>query len=167
MAGFLYAILLWKPYNLEVARLIKRGGPRNEAFFSAADSVFKKQNRVISVPWRVRTPATEVWDLQPRLERRIPKSILKILENRRFRAAYDFFELRSRIGEVDKDVADWWTKIQEVDFTQQQKMIDVLRKSPGARKESETTEPGVLKKKSRRRRYRGKKNVDVNASSGS
>lgn len=168
MAGFLYAVLLWRPYNLEVEKLIKRGEPRSEAFFiSAADSVFKRQNRVISIPWRVRTPATEVWDLQSRLERRAPKTILKTLDNRRFRAAYDFLELRSRVDEVDKDIVDWWTKIQEVSFPEQQKMIDVLRNSPIARKESETNDPKTFKKKPRRRRYRGKKKVAVNASSGS
>lgn len=36
----------------------------------------------------------------------------RLLEHKRFRAAYDFLLLRSRCGEVDKETADWWTELQ-------------------------------------------------------
>ena len=134
MAGFLYAVLLWKPFVLEAEKQVEHGMRRNEAMWAASESVFKQQNKVISIPWRVRSPATEIWDLQPRLEKRVPRSIEKLLENRRFRAAYDFLELRSRIGEVDLDLVQWWTDIQEADGTQQKKMVDALRNQTGSSK---------------------------------
>ena len=155
MAGFLYAVLLWKPFCGELERMMQLGNRRNEACFTAAEVVFKAQNKVISVPWRVRTPATDVWDLQYRLENRIPRTIQKLLIHRRFRAAYDFLELRSRVGEVDKSLVDWWTTIQQVDPGQQQSMISALKKESGANK------PGSGKNKRRWRRHRGKKNTDV------
>jgi poly(A) polymerase len=127
MAGYLYAVLLWKPFVMEVEKKIEQGMRRNEAIWAASESVFKQQNKVISIPWRVRSPAIEIWDLQPRLEKRIPRSIEKLLENRRFRAAYDFLELRSRVGEVDSELVQWWTDIQKADGEQKKKMVDALR----------------------------------------
>ena len=37
---------------------------------------------------------------------------MKLLEHRRFRAAYDFMLLRAETGEVDSDVAQFWTEAQ-------------------------------------------------------
>ena len=157
MAGYLYAVLLWKPFVVDTEKKIEHGMRRNEAMWAASESVFKQQNKVISIPWRVRTPATEIWDLQPRLEKRVPRSIEKILENRRFRAAYDFLELRSRIGEVDSDLVQWWTDIQKTDGPGQKKMIDVLRNQSGSSK------PRSRNRNRNRHRNRSKK---VEGSSG-
>ncbi len=132
MAGYLYAVLLWKPFVIDVEKKVEQGMRRNEAMWAASEAVFKQQNKTISIPWRVRSPATEIWDLQPRLEKRIPRSIEKLLENRRFRAAYDFLELRSLVGEVDSEIVEWWTEIQKADVAQQKKMVDVLRGQTGA-----------------------------------
>ena len=79
----------------------------------------------------------EIWNLQPRLERRAGKRAFRLLDHPRFRAAYDFLLLRSDVGEVDRELADWWTEFQEVGEGEQRAMVNKL--SGG-------------KKKSRRRR---------------
>ena len=37
---------------------------------------------------------------------------MKLLEHRRFRAAYDFMLLRSEVGQFDVDGAKFWTDVQ-------------------------------------------------------
>jgi poly(A) polymerase len=39
----------------------------------------------------------------------------KLMEHKRFRAAYDFLVLRSRCGEVEPALADFWTGAQQGD----------------------------------------------------
>ena len=127
IAGFFFAVILWQPYCVRLQRNLASGVRINEAQWNAAEFVFKSQSRTVSIPWRVRTPSTEIWEMQPRLESRIPRTITKILENRRFRAAYDFLLLRSGIEEVNKELSEWWTKIQECTGDRRQSMIAQLR----------------------------------------
>ena len=46
---------------------------------------------------------------------------MNLLGHRRFRAAYDLMLLRASSGEVDQDLADFWTDIQEQTEDQQRK----------------------------------------------
>ena len=52
--------------------------------------------------------------LQPRFERRDGRRALRLLDHPRFRAAYDFLLLRAAAGEVDAELAQWWTDIQSL-----------------------------------------------------
>jgi poly(A) polymerase len=52
--------------------------------------------------------------LQSRFERRAGRRALRLLEHPRFRAAYDFLLLRAAAGEVDPELAAWWTRLQEL-----------------------------------------------------
>jgi poly(A) polymerase len=49
------------------------------------------------------------------------------LEHKRFRAAYDFLVLRSRAGEVEPELAEWWTEIQEQNAEEQQTAFGTKR----------------------------------------
>lgn len=60
--------------------------------------------------------------MQPRLVSRRGRAA-RLLENRRFRAAYDFLVLRSEAGDADSEAADWWTRFQEVDESQRHSMV--------------------------------------------
>jgi poly(A) polymerase len=40
----------------------------------------------------------------------------------RFRAAYDFLLLRAEAGEVDSELAEWWTSFQEVNAEERNRM---------------------------------------------
>lgn len=53
--------------------------------------------------------------MQPRFEKRRGKRALRLISERRFRAAYDFLLLRSLEEPELKELADWWTEIQEKD----------------------------------------------------
>jgi poly(A) polymerase len=50
----------------------------------------------------------EIWLMQPRFERRAGSSPFSLVEQPRYRAAYDFLRLRADSGEIDVELADWW-----------------------------------------------------------
>lgn len=60
--------------------------------------------------------------MQPRFEKRRGKRALKLISERRFRAAYDFLLLRALEEEL-QELADWWTTIQEVDADERWEMV--------------------------------------------
>jgi poly(A) polymerase len=72
------------------------------------------QNLRIAVPKRFSYPMREIMRMQPRFEKRRGKRAESLLEHRRFRAAYDLLLLRVELGEVDPELAQWWTDIQEL-----------------------------------------------------
>jgi poly(A) polymerase len=55
----------------------------------------------------------EMLALQPRFATTHGKRAMNLLEHRRFRAAYDFLVLRAEVGDVDADLAQFWTGVQE------------------------------------------------------
>lgn len=139
--AFLYTVLLWHPFNQRYQALSRDTRNYAQALHQAADEVFAVQSLQVSIPRRVSGPATEIWALQGALERRRPRTIQPTLQNRRFRAAYDFLVLRARIGDADQGLADWWTQIQDCGPEEQNRMIQALAKGgagddhpPGRRK---------------------------------
>lgn len=139
--AFLYAVMLWYPMKQEAERHVARGMGWHEATHIAEQWVVRQQANATAVPRRFTTPMREIWGLQSRLERRTGKRAYRMLEHPRFRAAYDFLLLRSEVGEVDVELAQWWTRFQEVADEDKRVMVGEL---------------SVGKKRSRRRRPRKK-----------
>jgi poly(A) polymerase len=83
----------------------------------------------------------ELWLLQPRFLQRGGSRPYRLLEHPRFRAGYDFFELRARSGNAPQDIADWWERFQFASVDERETM---MLKDDGP-------------KKKRRRRRGGKK----------
>ncbi|MGI9316246.1 MAG: polynucleotide adenylyltransferase PcnB [bacterium] len=139
--AFLFAVVLWGPFSERYRQLSQ--GSRNtvQAMHQASDEVFAAQCLQVSVPRRVSTPSIEIWELQGTLERRRPRTIRSILENRRFRAGYDFLLLRARIGEVDQELVDWWTRIQDLDNDGRGKMIGELSPDKSHRRSRKRRSP--------------------------
>ncbi len=113
IAGFIFAVLLWGPFRQELEKRHRSGLSRDQACLSASEEVFRVQDRTVAVPWRARSPAIGIWELQAALELKTPKAANRILQRRWFRAAYDFLLLRSQVGEINPEIADWWTRRQE------------------------------------------------------
>jgi poly(A) polymerase len=106
--AFLFAALLWPAYCRELAVLQKQGVDANVAQQRAADRVTLHQAERIALPRRFSQPMQEIWLLQPRFTQRLRKRVFRLLAHPRFRAAFDFLELRA-IGSPDlaEDVAFW------------------------------------------------------------
>ncbi|MEK6805159.1 MAG: polynucleotide adenylyltransferase PcnB [Pseudomonadota bacterium] len=111
--SFLFASLLWPCVRERAAELkTKQGHPEFIAITQAGDEFFARQSQRIAVPKRFSFPAREIWQLQPRFERRRGGAPQKFLTHPRFRAAYDFLLLRAAHGEPVQELADWWTQAQ-------------------------------------------------------
>ncbi|MFN3919840.1 MAG: polynucleotide adenylyltransferase PcnB [Methylohalobius sp.] len=121
---FLYAALLWEPVRLEFKRRQAAGRAPAVALQEAASAVLTEQVRHVAIPRRVALPMREVWMLQPRLERCQGGRPLRLLEHPRFRAGYDFLLLRSAAGEVETEVASWWTRFLQAEEDERRKMLE-------------------------------------------
>jgi poly(A) polymerase len=120
--AFLFAVLLWEPVRRRWQALQEEGRSSIEAMAMASHEVASRQQRQVAIPKRHGLPMREIWTLQPRLERRQGKRAMVLIGHPRFRAAYDFLLLRAEAGEVDQEIADWWTHFQEVDAGERARM---------------------------------------------
>ncbi|MCL4150731.1 UNVERIFIED_CONTAM: hypothetical protein GTU68_010580 [Idotea baltica] len=148
--AYLLAFMLWPDVEERTLARVDGGMSLSESLMTASDEVLKQQIAVISIPKRFSGPMREIWQLQPRLEQFRGKRALKLMEGRRFRAAYDFLCLRSSIEPRLKPMAKWWTEVQEL---QEDERLDFISKKPAIHGLwGEPKAESANKKKRRRRR---------------
>jgi poly(A) polymerase len=109
---FLFAVVLWPAIQAALARGPRCEGAEVQEMLAACETAVSRQQSRVAVPRRFTLPLREILALQPRFERREGKRALRLLENTRFRAAYDFLVLRAAAGAADPELAQWWTDIQ-------------------------------------------------------
>ena len=148
--AFLFAALLWPAYCRELAVLQKAGVDPSVAQQRAADRVTLHQAERIALPRRFSLPMQEIWLLQPRFTQRQRKRVFRLLAHPRFRAAFDFLELRL-IGnpEFAEDVAFW----REAQLQSPEHLAESLESSRAAGElhEAESTLQAPRKRRRRRR----------------
>ena len=109
---FLFAVLLWPAIQraYDRARAREDGDPKQLLSMRArghgAPAGAGRGSEAIHVAdARDRRPAAALRAARGR-------RALRLLDHPRFRAAYDFLLLRAAAGEVDEELATWWTEIQ-------------------------------------------------------
>jgi poly(A) polymerase len=122
--AFLFAALLWEPVRNSAARLVAEGTAEPVAIQEAADEVLARQTERVAIPRRFSVPMREIWQLQARLANPSGRRAWRDAAHPRFRAGYDFLVLRAEAGEIDPAAAQWWTRFQEVDHSEQQGMVE-------------------------------------------
>jgi poly(A) polymerase len=106
--GFLFACLMWPAYCRELAVLQNSGCELSVAQQRASDRVTIRQIERIALPRRFSLPMHEIWQLQTRFSQRTRKRVFRMLAHPRFRAAYDFLELRAfGAPELLEELAFW------------------------------------------------------------
>ena len=83
-----------------------------EAQRRAADRVTLHQVARTALPRRFSLPMQEIWLLQPRFSLRQRKRVFRLLSHPRFRAAFDFLELRLVASESHADDVAFWREAQ-------------------------------------------------------
>ena len=145
--AFLFAALLWPAYCRELAVLQKSGADPAIAQQRAADRVTLHQAERIALPRRFSLPMQEIWLLQPRFTQRLRKRVFRLLAHPRFRAAFDFLELRSNGNpEIAADV-EFWREAQS-DPEHAAQMLEAARAHEAEGGEGE----GAPRRRRRRRR---------------
>ena len=142
---FLLGVFLWWPVKkLAEIRRSEEKMSESQSLALAAYEIVSQQQRRISIPKRFTVPMREMLSLQPRFEFRRGKRAMKLLDHRRFRAAYDFMVLLSEVGLASRETAQFWTDVQTQSAAQRAESFGI-----GA--------PGQGQKKRRPRRRRRRK----------
>ncbi len=129
--SFLFASLLWRQVHLRSLDIVKRGEQTGiQALMDAADSVLEEQTEKLAIQKRFSSDMREIWFMQPRCEKRLPRSIWRLFEQPRFRAAVDFLQLRAAAGEFDSVLAQWWMDLADADDSTRATMLEDLAKQP-------------------------------------
>jgi len=144
---FLFAILMWPAVQRAFAKLGHADDGDPQQLLAACDQVTARQQARVAIPKRFTLPLRELVGLQPRFERREGRRALRLLNHPRFRAAYDFLLLRAAAGEVDAELAKWWTEIQSA--SADERIARVESAAPGQR-----AAPDGPRRRRRRRRRR-------------
>jgi poly(A) polymerase len=132
--AFLFAALLWPAVQADAVEHRDRGLTPLQAMDAAGMDVLERQISQVSVPRRFSLASREIWSLQSRLEQRRGKRAVQLLARPRFRAAYDFLLLRAEAGEDVAEMADWWTRFQEMDDVGQKAALEGAGPAPRRRR---------------------------------
>jgi len=122
--AFLLAALLWPALSHLLPEYREQGYSEQDAIITATRKLLNKQTKHVVIPRRISTVIQEIWLLQPRLTRRKNKAALKVMQNIRFRAGYDFLILRQQSGEPLEDWVTWWTQAQSRDTSERPQFED-------------------------------------------
>jgi poly(A) polymerase len=123
---FLFALLLYGP----IAKIIESTPPERwhelSTILDACDRAARQVQTRVTLPKRFSLGMREMFALQPRLEHPRGRRALRVLEHPRFRAAYDLLLLRAEFGLAPTEIAQWWTRVQEVSAEERGRMADEL-----------------------------------------
>ena len=137
--SFMLACLLWHEVLGRWTALKEAGESPFPALQQAIDAVFEARIGDISGRGKLAADMREIWQMQPRLERRTVSSAPGMVEQPRFRAGFDFLRLRADVGEVPQELAEWWEDYSLGTPEEREALLDALKASqsrrvPAARK---------------------------------
>ncbi len=144
--SFMLACLLWHDVQERWTDLRAGGMAAMPALQQAVDAVFEARIGDISGRGKLAADMREIWQMQPRFERRAPASILSLAGQERFRAGYDFLRLRADSGELAHlggvELADWWEDFHLGSDEDREAMLEELRAAQTAARGRREAAPG-------------------------
>ena len=111
--AFLLAALFWTATEQRADELMARGESALQAIHSAGQQIVQEACQHMAIPKRFSFAMRDIWDLQPRLERRQPKRVKDLLAHRWFRAAFDLRLLREASGDESDECSAFWSAQQQ------------------------------------------------------
>ena len=111
--AFLLAALFWPATEQRADQLMARGESPLQAMHSAGQQIVQEACQHLAIPKRFSFAMRDIWDLQPRLERRQPKKVKDLLAHRWFRAAFDLRLLREASGGEGDECSAFWSAQQQ------------------------------------------------------
>lgn len=152
--GFVLAALLWPNANRHWQHNMQQGMKPIPALSEAISTLKETIEKGWGVPQRFSSTMREIWQFQPQFQNMRGSRPHKLLAQPRFRAAYDFLVLRGQVGEVSKELVQWWTDFQHASPEKRAEM------SLGAQAPADA---GVQKRKRRRRKKKAAPKSDTAA----
>jgi poly(A) polymerase len=106
--SFIYAVFLW-PYFQELEENFSNSKTMDELF----KKVIHDQSKFIAIPDFFQSTIFSIWSLQSSFLNLSKRNVSYLTGFSKFRAAYDFFYIRSLINDDLKRFADHWYEIQK------------------------------------------------------
>lgn len=129
--SFLLACVLWSDVRDGWAQRLARKQHPFPALQDAIDDVFNARIGDVSGRGKLAADMREVWMMQPRFDKRTGSTPWSLVEQPRFRAAFDFMRLRADVGEVDVVLADWWQEFSLASDAVREDLLAQLRDEQG------------------------------------
>jgi poly(A) polymerase len=126
-ASFLLASVLWSDVRDGWQRRLSQKMHPFPALQESIDDVFNARIGDVSGRGKLGADMREIWMMQPRFEKRTGSTPFSLVEQPRFRAAFDFMRLRADVGEVDVMLADWWQEFSQASDALREDLVAALR----------------------------------------
>lgn len=151
--AFMFAAILWYPLIHQAEQLMESHNLNDyDAIMEASNHILDRVVKSIAIPRRHTATIREIWQLQLRMPRRNGKRAFRLMELNKFRAGYDFLEMRGEIeGGETEQLAKWWDTFQNAGRNMRQAMVNDLDAAVPTRKrpKSRRRKSGQPQKKSK------------------
>jgi hypothetical protein len=126
--SFLMACVFWHEVSARWQALRDQGESLMPALQAAVDATFDARIGDISGRGKLAADMREIWQMQPRFDKRTGSSPAALLAQPRFRAAFDFMRLRADAGEIDMELVEWWESYSMGDEDKRRDLMEAARK---------------------------------------
>jgi poly(A) polymerase len=113
--SFLLACVLWEDVKLGWDDKVAHGVHRVPALQEAVDEVFNLRIGDVSGRGKLASDMREIWAMQTRFEKRTGSGPWSLVDHPRYRAGFDFLQLRAKSGEIEDTLVDWWHEFASAD----------------------------------------------------
>jgi len=149
---FLFAILLYGPVGAAIEAAPRERWNDVGTILEAVDAAVRSIQPRVALPRRFALGVRDMFAMQPRLESPRGRRALRLLENPRFRAAFDLLALRAEVGLASRELVEWWTALQQAS---PQRRADLADSADGRAAARGGAPAGPRAAAGRRRRRRG------------
>jgi poly(A) polymerase len=128
---FLFSILLYGPIAVEIESAPRERWHDVGTILDAVETAVRGVQARVALPRRFALGLRDMYALQPRLEAPRGRRSLRLLENPRFRAAFDLLVLRAEFGMASREIVDYWIRLQESSPEQRGVLADAQASNAG------------------------------------
>ncbi|GHU25324.1 poly(A) polymerase I [Betaproteobacteria bacterium] len=130
--GFLFAALFWPEVIKRWHARQADGQHTQPALFEAMDEVLDSQARRLAITRRIAGDIKDIWAIQPRFDKRIGASPYRLIEQPRFRAGWDFLQLRAEAGGLPLELPEWWDRFAHAGHAEREEMLRTVPQNDNA-----------------------------------
>ena len=128
VASFLLSCVLWRAVREGWQSRCQSGMHIMPALQDAIDEAFNAKIGEVSGRGKLGADMREIWTLQLRFEKRTGRSPYTLVEQPRFRAAFDFLRLREQSSEIDAGLSDWWESFSTASDDERREMLEQIQR---------------------------------------
>lgn len=134
--AFMFASVLWYPLVHMAEQLMAETQlSYYDAVMEASNTILDRVVKSLAIPRRHTATIRDIWQLQLRFPRRHGKRAFRLLDINKFRAGFDFLEMRGMIEEGEtQELAEWWFTFQNAGRNMRQAMVSDLGKGTSSTK---------------------------------